>query len=87
MLVKANEVLLDKIDDLKRSCEYNGKYVQRLVNGRGVEDLYFGEDGELKTYCTRGDTHQTVLLDENGMFDLGVYIISYDDVTEQLFGG
>ena len=86
MLVKANEVLLDKIDELERSCAYNGKYVQRIVAGVEVDDLYV-ELGKLKTYSSYNDTHSTVELDEDGKFDLEVHLVTYEDVTEQLVGG
>jgi len=80
MLVKASQNLLDKIDELERSCAYNGKYAQCTVNGAEVEDLYL-EDGVLQTYCS--DTLSTVELDEDGMFDLEVHLVSYEDVTDQ----
>jgi len=82
MLVKASQDLLDKIDELERSCSYNGKYVQRTINGAEVEDLYL-EEGVLQAYCIHTDTLSTVELDEDGMFDLEVYLVSYEDVTDQ----
>ncbi len=86
MLVNANEVLLDKIDELERKWSYDGKYVQRTVNGVEVDDLYV-ELGKLKTYSSYNDTHSTVELDENGMFDLELHLVTYEDVTEQVVGG
>ena len=86
MLLQATQELLDKIDELDRNCAYTGKYVQRVVNGLEVDDLYF-DDGVLMHYCSHNDTQTKVELDEDDMFDLEVHLVSYKDITDQLFGG
>ena len=73
-------------DALERSCAYNGKYVQRIVDGVEVDDLYV-ELGKLRTYSSYNYTNSTVELDEDGKFDLEVHLVSYEDVTKQLVGG